>query len=393
MIKKIFKKFICNIIYLIVNFIIKLPIFKKFQLVEINASRVANLVMETEIFYRESNSNKVYLIFFYKISNEYFVQLFLEKIKRNKKIIVLPGYFFWKKVCNAFYFSSKKELQIKPSKDDIRKKFTFFLNSSSFLSLSNHDIQKGYRILKKYGIGENDKWICVYNRDGAYLKSFIKNKDWTYQNFRNFPIKDLEKAIYYFIKNNYFVIRVGSISEGSLNISDNKYFDYSNSNIKSDFMDCFLLSKCEMFFGGSSGIGLLPASFRRPYFLINNCPLEGVFSIKRIYPTIFKRIKDLKTNKVLSIRQMIDKNLCNTFTTEGFENKNVENINNTEEEIKEFAIEALNILENSLKIEDKTIDHQKKAAFESEIIRDSIMKNLEYKNPIGSSFLEKTQII
>ena len=44
-------------------------------------------------------------------------------------------------------------------------------------------------------------------------------------------------------------------------------------------MDCFLLSKCEMFFGGSSGIGLLPASFRKPYFLINNCPLEGVFQL------------------------------------------------------------------------------------------------------------------
>ena len=110
MIKKFFKKFVCDIIYLIVNFIIKLPIFKKFQLVEINASRVANLIMETEIFYRESNSNKVYLIFFYKISNKYFVQLFLEKIKRNKKIIVLPGYFFWKKVCNAFYFSSIGDL-------------------------------------------------------------------------------------------------------------------------------------------------------------------------------------------------------------------------------------------------------------------------------------------
>ena len=35
--------------------------------------------------------------------------------------------------------------------------------------------------------------------------SFIKNKDWTYHNFRNFPIKDLEKAINYFIKNKYFV--------------------------------------------------------------------------------------------------------------------------------------------------------------------------------------------
>ena len=188
------------------------------------------------------------------------------------------------------------------------------------------------------------------------------------------------------------MIRVGSISEGKLNISDKKYIDYSNSDIKSDFMDCFLLSKCEMFFGGSSGIGLLPASFRRPYFLINNCPLEGIFSIKRSYPAIFKRIKDLKTNEVLSISQMIDRNLCNTFTSKDFRNENVENLNNTEEEIKEFAIEALNILENGSKENFEVIDNQKKLAFENEIIRDSNIKNLEFKNPVGSKFLEKTKI-
>ena len=54
MIIKIFKKFSCNIIYLIVKFLMRLPLFKKFQLVEINALRVSNLIMETEIFYRES---------------------------------------------------------------------------------------------------------------------------------------------------------------------------------------------------------------------------------------------------------------------------------------------------------------------------------------------------
>ena len=158
-------------------------------------------------------------------------------------------------------------------------------------------------------------------------------------------------------------------------------------------MDCFLLSKCEMFFGGSSGICMIAASFRRPYFLINNCPIEGVFSIKRIYPGIFKRIKDLKTNKVLSIREMIDRNLSNTFTTEGFKNKNVENINNTQEEIKEFAVEALNIIENRPEIKDKIIDHQKQAAFKSEIMRDFKIQNMNYENPVGSSFLEKTRII
>ena len=87
----------------------RLPLFKKFQLVEINALRVSNLIMETEIFYRESNTNKVYLIFFTKICNKYFIKFFLEKIKRDRKIIVLPGYFF-EKICNAFYFSSNTEL-------------------------------------------------------------------------------------------------------------------------------------------------------------------------------------------------------------------------------------------------------------------------------------------
>ena len=67
---------------------------------------------------------------------------------------------------------------------------------------------------------------------------------------------------------------------------------------------------------------------------------------------------------------MIDRNLCNTFTSKDFRNENVENLNNTEEEIKEFAIEALNILENGSKEDFEVIDKQKKSAFENEIIRD-----------------------
>ena len=140
MIRKIFKKFSFNIIYLIVKFLMKLPSSKKFKLVEINALRVSNLIMETEIFYRESNTNKVYLIFFSKISNKYFIKLFLEKIKRDRKIIVLPGYFFWKKICDAFYFSSNTELQLKIK--NIRKKFSSILDQKNFLLLSNEGLRR-----------------------------------------------------------------------------------------------------------------------------------------------------------------------------------------------------------------------------------------------------------
>ena len=390
MVKKYFKNLIFYIIYIIVLLITKIPRLKKFQLVELNASRVSNLVMETEIFDRKINSNKIYLIFFYKIANKYFIKLFLKKVRQNKKVIILPGYVFWKIACDAFFYFSNKKLQYKIK--NLRKKYSTLIKEKSYLSIPYADTEKGYEIIKKYGIKKDSKWICIYNRDSTYLNNFLRDKSWEYHDYRNFPIQDLKKTVNYFIEKNYFVIRVGSLSEGKLNISNNRYFDYSNSDIKSDFMDCFLLSKCEMFFGGSSGICLLPASFRKPYFLINNCPLEGIFSIKRNYPAIFKRIKNLKTNKILSIKEMIDRDLCNTFTSEEFKIKNVINLNNSEQEIKEFAIEALNILECQKKNRDDVYEQQMKKSFETEIIRDPFIKNLEYKNLIGYDFLKKTII-
>ena len=94
-----------------------------------------------------------------QICNKYFIKLFLEKIKRDRKIIVLPGYFFGKKFATLFYFSSNTELQLKIK--NIRKKFSSILDQKNFLLLSNEDLNKGYEIIKKYGIQKNDKWICV----------------------------------------------------------------------------------------------------------------------------------------------------------------------------------------------------------------------------------------
>ena len=89
---------------------------------------------------------------------------------------------------------------------------------------------------------------------------------------------------------------------------------------------------------------------------------------------------------------MIDRDLCNTFTSEEFKIKNVINLNNSEQEIKEFAIEALNILECQKKNRDDVYEQQMKKSFETEIIRDPFIKNLEYKNLIGYDFLKKTII-
>ena len=71
--------------------------------------------------------------------------------------------------------------------------------------------------------------------------------------------------------------------------------------------------------------------------------------------------------------------------------KNVRCLNNNEEELEEFASEALLIIKEKVIKSVKDFDQIKKN-FVSEIIKDDLMQNLEYTNPIGKKFLEKTKI-
>ena len=86
-------------------------------------------------------------------------------------------------------------------------------------------------------------------------------------------------------------------------------------------MDLFISSRCQFFFGGASGICMLAATFRKPHFIVNNTPIEGVFSINRKFPGIFKRVRDIKTKKILTIREMVQKGLCNIFKARSFNRK------------------------------------------------------------------------
>ena len=153
-------------------------------------------------------------------------------------------------------------------------------------------------------------------------------------------------------------------------------------------MDIFLFSKCYFTFGGGSGACMLPATFRRPYFMINNTPILAVFSIYRKFPGIFKRIRDLETKEILSVQQIINRGVSSIHHKNKFIEKNVENINNSQEELLDFALEALDIVEKG-HIENQSYKIKKKK-LEEEIIKDQNLKDLFIKNHIGSKFLENT---
>ena len=69
----------------------------------------------------------------------------------------------------------------------------------------------------------------------------------------------------------------------------------------------YLLANSEFYFGSNCGTYAVPTIFRKPVFIINTCPIEGIFAFLRNYPCIFKRTFDLAKEKILTIREMADR--------------------------------------------------------------------------------------
>ena len=61
---------------------------------------------------------------------------------------------------------------------------------------------------------------------------------------------------------------MGSDQSQKINFKDNSIFDYSNSKIRSDFLDIFIISRCK-FFIRTSGLGGVAVLFRKPVLHLN----------------------------------------------------------------------------------------------------------------------------
>ena len=61
--------------------------------------------------------------------------------------------------------------------------------------------------------------------------------------------------------------------EGEFGITHNRIIDYANSALKSDFLDVWLMSKCEFCISTSTGFDRVATAFRKPLALVNFMPL------------------------------------------------------------------------------------------------------------------------
>ena len=107
--------------------------------------------------------------------------------------------------------------------------------------------------------------------------------------------ENFKLASEFFAEKGFFVLRMGQDVETKFNNNNPKIIDYANTKFRSDFMDIYLLSKCEFLLGGDSGVHVVPFVFNRAVYGINYT-FSLLWQVHKLYLKlfIFKRIKNLE---------------------------------------------------------------------------------------------------
>ena len=334
---------------------------KTIQLIEINSTRIAPFISYIEGFLYSKSMNREKIktkeIFFCKniISN-------IQLLKMSKRLIPISlNRVFLKNLKNAIiYFLGRENKNILYIEDYhlnyvVKKYPSWHQKQNSYFNFTSDEKEKGTKTLTKMGINPESKWICIHNRDSLYLKKNFKNmgskrfgQDWSYHEYRNFSINSMLPALEYFTQNNFYVFRMGKDVEEKINIKNPKIIDYANSEFRNDFMDIFLLANCTAYFGSDSGVSVIPFCFKKPTYNINYSSTE-IHIHEKMYKSLFmfKRIKNLVNNKLLSISEILKLNLEIKSTPEFYlKNKNLQWVDNSAQEIKSFAFEIVKDLNN-----------------------------------------------
>ena len=170
--------------------------------------------------------------------------------------------FFKSNLHDIGYYRTEEDLKrventnIKSLVDGIKKNLLFpplstndSLNAQEIEKINIFFTQKeteaGNKILKDFGIDIKKKMAGIILRDNDYLKKNYPKIDWSYHKIRHSDFSYYRDCAEKLAKLGYQVIVFGEKNE---NFKNKDIINYSNSVIRSDFMDIFLPSKLNLLY-------------------------------------------------------------------------------------------------------------------------------------------------
>lgn len=351
--------FIAYFILLIPFSLILFTSFKnKIKFLKIRRDVIGNAVTELYLYLNLYKKKNKYHYFFFDdnyICNEYYNQI----CKKNLNFFYFGRIIFYlsKKLnfLNKFIIQMPTWYALKNYKPKNLKK----INALKFSKVQN---KAGNFFFNEIGIKKNTKVIGLIIRDDYYKNNFsnTKNRNWNYHSYRNADLKSYLNTIKYLNKKGYFVIRMGKGSNTFINYKNNLYFDYARSNLRSDFLDFWIISNTYFCITTGTGIDELCSAYHVPTVDTNFLPIGHVRSAQNFNITIFKKIKNISNKKIITLSESIKNQLFYRPQILYKKNSKYNWIDNTPKEILEATKEMEQTLSKKIKLKKIDLIIQKK---------------------------------
>ena len=180
-------------------------------------------------------------------------------------------------------------------------------------ALLDNEILFGEELLKKLGIPNGSKYVCLSVKDSAYYLTINKNsgygQDLQHQaaDTRNVDIENYMAAATYLANKGIFVVRMGSVVSAPLPKNRHeKIIDYAFDH-RSELGDIALYRNCHFELNGTAGSFIFAASANRPIVQCDEYEIDAISQSNHPPRAIlaFSLVKESTSGRYLSFREII----------------------------------------------------------------------------------------
>ena len=217
------------------------------------------------------------------------------------------------------------------------------------IMFSDQENKQGMKFLKELGFIEGEKFICLIARDSDYKKKINPNVDWSYHDYRDADIKNYKLAAKNLADKGYWVLRMGKYTKKEFRCNHPKIIDYACSPERSDFLDIWLTANCYFFITNGTGLDSVADKFEKPLVCVNWLPITHIISWSHA-KYYFKKLKFKGDKNIFSLDQYLEHDY---LRTQNYNEKNIEYLENSPEELNQAILEMENKLSNEAFVDEK----------------------------------------
>ena len=303
------------------------------KLVRIRASPLGHFVYDTEYHLRKYQlfiNNCRYLCFFdNRITNSYWAEL----VRRN--YVVHSGFGYMWRANRLIPRGWKYEYDLVDGRGEERDKYGVLSRTELQLKPNKKEEKKGLYSLRKIGLSEEDKFVCLIARDAAYKEGLNDKRDWSYHSYRDIDINSFAMAATSLADKGYWVFRMGKVVKSEFNVIHPRVVDYANSEFRSDFMDVWLMQNCCFCITTGTGLDEISGVAKIPSLFVNLLPFNHATFFKNSI-TVPKKLVWKTDKRMLTLREYMNNGYD---TTTEYQEAGIEIVDLDKREIESAVLE------------------------------------------------------